>query len=151
MQNAAAHEADEEDLRIPHVRGTAKPAETTTGRSRSVLGPLKELDMTRRMQGWLVTAVLFTLVNAVAAGFAAAESEAMHAGAHVVAMFLGTYAVWRLATRLVRQDGPALVPTDQRLEQLQQSVDVVAIEVERLGEAQRFNAKLDAERAATRR
>ena len=151
MQNAVAHEADEEDLGIPHGCAAAKPVETTAGRSRSVLGPLKELVMTRRMQAWLVTAVLFTLVNAVAAGFAAAEREAMHAAAHLVAMFFGTYAVWRLATRSVRQDGPALVPTDQRLEQLQQSVDVVAIEVERLGEAQRFNAKLDAERAETRR
>ena len=33
---------------------------------------------------------------------------------------------------------------DARMEQLQQSVDAIAIEVERLGEAQRFNAKLAA-------
>ena len=32
-----------------------------------------------------------------------------------------------------------------RLEQLQQSVDAIALEVERIGEAQRFNAKLQAE------
>lgn len=107
--------------------------------------------MTRRLQAWLVTAVLFTLLNAVAAGFAAAGSEAMHAGAHVVGMLLGTYAVWRLAVRSIRQDVPAAGRTDDRLEQLQQSVDVVALEVERLGEAQRFNAKLEAERAEVRR
>ncbi len=33
-----------------------------------------------------------------------------------------------------------------RLEQLQQSVDAIAIEVERLAEAQRYTAKLEAER-----
>jgi hypothetical protein len=33
-----------------------------------------------------------------------------------------------------------------RLEQLQQSVDAIAIEVERLAEAQRYTARLEAER-----
>ena len=35
---------------------------------------------------------------------------------------------------------------DARMEQLQQSVDAIAVEVERIGEAQRFNAKLAAQR-----
>ncbi|MFL5523752.1 MAG: hypothetical protein ACJ8AF_06515 [Gemmatimonadaceae bacterium] len=35
---------------------------------------------------------------------------------------------------------------DQRLDQLQQSVDAIAVEVERIAEAQRFSAKLLAER-----
>jgi uncharacterized protein YlxW (UPF0749 family) len=35
----------------------------------------------------------------------------------------------------------------QQLEQLQQSVDAIAVEVERIAEAQRFSAKLLAERA----
>lgn len=38
---------------------------------------------------------------------------------------------------------------DQRLEQLQQSVDAIAVEVERIAEAQRFSAKLLSERAET--
>jgi len=37
---------------------------------------------------------------------------------------------------------------DERLEHLQQSVDAIAIEVERIAEAQRFSAKLLSERAA---
>jgi hypothetical protein len=37
---------------------------------------------------------------------------------------------------------------DARLEQLQQSVDAIAIEVERIAEAQRFSAKLLAGREA---
>ena len=36
---------------------------------------------------------------------------------------------------------------EQRLDQLQQSVDAIAVEVERIAEAQRFSAKLLAERA----
>ena len=36
--------------------------------------------------------------------------------------------------------------TDVRLEQLQQSIDAIAVEVERIAEAQRFSAKLLAER-----
>ena len=38
---------------------------------------------------------------------------------------------------------------EQRLDQLQQSVDAIAVEVERIAEAQRFAAKLLAERAET--
>ncbi|MEP7064917.1 MAG: hypothetical protein ABI889_02680 [Gemmatimonadota bacterium] len=38
--------------------------------------------------------------------------------------------------------------SDTRLEQLQQSVDAIAIEVERIAEAQRFSAKLLAGREA---
>jgi hypothetical protein len=37
-----------------------------------------------------------------------------------------------------------------QLEQLQQSVDAIAVEVERIAEAQRFSAKLLAERSETR-
>ena len=41
---------------------------------------------------------------------------------------------------------PPPVQQDQRLEHLQQSVDAIAVEVERIAEAQRFSAKLLAER-----
>ena len=41
---------------------------------------------------------------------------------------------------------PLMPPSDDRLEHLQQSVDAIAIEVERIAEAQRFTAKLLAER-----
>ena len=36
---------------------------------------------------------------------------------------------------------------DEQLERLQQSIDAIAIEVERIAEAQRFSAKLISERA----
>jgi len=38
---------------------------------------------------------------------------------------------------------------EQRFDQLQQSVDAFAVEVERIAEAQRFSAKLLAERSET--
>ena len=37
---------------------------------------------------------------------------------------------------------------DQRFDQLQQSVDAIAVEVERIAEAQRFSAKLLAEKSS---
>lgn len=106
--------------------------------------------MTKRIKLWLGAAGLFTLINAVGGGFALAGGEMLHAGTHFVLMVLGTYAVWRLATRDDRILSPAIPLADERLEQLQQSVDVVAIELERLGEAQRYNAKQQAERVDAR-
>ena len=41
---------------------------------------------------------------------------------------------------------PPSTEVSQRLDQLQQSVDAIAIEVERLAEAQRYTARLETER-----
>ena len=52
---------------------------------------------------------------------------------------------------LARRSGPSptmLQADNERLERLQQSVDAIAIEVERIAEAQRFSAKLLSERSA---
>ena len=59
---------------------------------------------------------------------------------------LATVAV--VAVRAVRRTKrlPPPAPQDERLEHLQQSVDAIAIEVERIAEAQRFSAKLAAGR-----
>jgi hypothetical protein len=54
---------------------------------------------------------------------------------------------------VVRGQGPRASTErldDGRLEQLQQSVDAIAVEVERIAEAQRFSAKLLAERGTER-
>lgn len=107
--------------------------------------------MTRRAKGWQVVAAIFGLVNGAGAGFAAAQSEALHAGAHVALGLLGVYVVWWLTARAGRQDVPALSRADERLEQLQQSVDAIAVEVERIGEANRFNVKLQSERTELER
>ena len=44
---------------------------------------------------------------------------------------------------------PNPIHFEQRFDQLQQSLDAIAVEVERIAEAQRFSAKLLAERGET--
>jgi len=103
--------------------------------------------MTRRRKVWLTVATLFTLINIVSVGFAAAAGEGPHAATHVALSLVGAFFMWRLARR-VGEPGMSGAPlANERLDQLQQSVDAVAIEVERIGEAQRFAVKLAAERA----
>jgi hypothetical protein len=55
---------------------------------------------------------------------------------------------WRAARKSPNRELPSPI-YEQRLEQLQQSIDAIAVEVERIAEAQRFSAKLLAERADT--
>jgi hypothetical protein len=92
----------------------------------------------------LVAASLFTFINLGGAGFALAGGEMLHTAAHVVGLVVGAYFMWRLASQ--RQRLPAVEQADERFEHLQQSVDAIALEVERIGEAQRYIAKLAAER-----
>jgi len=74
----------------------------------------------------------------------AAEDAVFGAMATGVFTVLGLVVVWRGIRRFVfRRKTPAaaLVDTSPRLEALQQSVDVIALEMERVSEAQRFLAK----------
>lgn len=63
---------------------------------------------------------------------------------------VGSYASIRATNKIWGKDkGPSPKELDdlrQRMEQLQQSVDSVAVEVERISEGQRFTTKLLAER-----
>ena len=106
--------------------------------------------MTRRSKLWLAVASLFNLINAGGGGYAVALGEQMHAAVHAGLLLIGAFWAWRLATRTDEQDSLGL-PQAARMEQLQQSVDAIAIEVERIGEAQRFTAKLKQERPETDR
>ncbi|HJP59121.1 MAG TPA: hypothetical protein VJ865_03960 [Gemmatimonadaceae bacterium] len=49
----------------------------------------------------------------------------------------------------VSREMPNMLGVQERFDQLQQSVDAIAVEVERIAEAQRFSAKLLAERGET--
>lgn len=107
--------------------------------------------MTRRSILWRVGAAIFTIVNVGGAAYAYAMGETAHATAHVLLLALGgsAYVIWLLASRARRENAtPAQLP-EGRLDYLQQSVDAIALEVERIGEAQRFNEKLRAERGET--
>jgi len=109
--------------------------------------------MSRRAKVWRIVAALFTLINVGGAGWAVAAGEGPHTAIHVVLAILGVYAAWRLTPRPGRDalvgtsaTDPRQLSTDARLEQLQQSMDAVALEVERIGEAQRFSAKVQSGR-----
>ena len=101
--------------------------------------------MSRGRGVWKAAAVVFTVVNLIGIGMAVAAQEQMHTGIHVALSLLGAYAVWRLFDRRAVFEPTTDELAEPRLEALQQSVDAIALEVERIGEAQRFNAKLQAE------
>jgi hypothetical protein len=107
--------------------------------------------MSRRSSIWKAVAVVFTVVNLVGLGMAMAAREQMHSGIHVVLSLLGAYAIWRLSDRGARGEPASDALAEPRLEALQQSVDAIALEVERIGEAQRFHAKLQAEQNESER
>ena len=93
--------------------------------------------MTRRAKIWRVVAVLFLVGNLAGGVVAALDGELLHTGVHAGLLLLGAYLVWRLAPR--HRAIPALSrELDDRLTHLEQSVDAVAIQIERIGEGQRF-------------
>lgn len=97
-----------------------------------------------RFKLWRAAAAAFAILNVGGAGFAIASAEWMHTGVHIALGALGAIGFMTLRSRPASAlaGGP---PTD-RLDQLQQSVDAIALEVERIGEAQRFSAQLMKER-----
>ena len=83
-----------------------------------------------------------------------AEDAVMGAMFGSAAGLIAIYVLWRGFRRFIWKRKPVPAPAAQtvvdqspRLEQLQQSVDVIALEVERISEAQRFLAKVINERA----
>jgi hypothetical protein len=96
---------------------------------------------------WNAALGIFILVNVAGAGFALAMGEQRHAGIHGVLFVVGliAYGALRIVQRgrtqpLAAAQGAAL--PEQRLDYLQQSVDAIALEVERLGETQRYRDKV---------
>jgi hypothetical protein len=104
--------------------------------------------MTRRSKLWRWAAGLFIVINLAGAVGAAAMGERRHYDVHLGLLLLGViaYLVWRAGPRGKGHDLSSKPQADQRLDYLQQSVDALALELERLGEAQRFKDKLPAER-----
>lgn len=105
--------------------------------------------MTRRNKLWRAAAAVFTFINVAGAGWALAMGESTHAMVHV-ALLLAGYVAWLLTAPLRREDvTPAQQLDEGRIEYLQQSVDAIALEVERIGEKQRFSDKLRVEQGKT--
>ena len=109
--------------------------------------------MTRRSKLWTWAAGVYAFINSAGLVFAWARGEEMHAMTHLFLLLLGVAGLvgWRLARRGMPQDVPQaqLAAEQQRLEYLQQSVDAMALELERVGEAQRFADKLRVEKGET--
>ena len=115
--------------------------------------------MIRRAKLWRAAAVLFGLINLGGMGLALAMDEMMHAMAHVFLLFvgLGAYLLWKMVTTWAtgepgdQRSQASQLPSsgrgsppmlgDQRMEYMQRSIDALALEVERIGEAQRFRDK----------
>jgi hypothetical protein len=108
--------------------------------------------MSGRSKVWRAAAIVFVAINLGGAVFAAVEGELLHTCAHVLLLIPGTY----LAARLFRRGsgggeastGAGSDAMAARLQNLEQSVDAVAIEIERIGEGQRFMTRVFGERAA---
>ena len=106
--------------------------------------------MTKRPKVWFVVAVLFVVVNLGGAVYALGMRELPHAALHVALLLPGAYVVRRLARRAWGQrndqaDGADMLAQPEytdRLSHLEQSLDAVAIEIERVGEGQRFMARV---------
>ena len=104
-------------------------------------------------RAWIVVASLISLVNLVAVWFAAQPGEPWHATAHALLALLFGLGAQRLALRDKRSADAGAV-TRQELEgrlatesnQVARAVDAIAVEVERIGEGQRFLTKLLKER-----
>ena len=107
--------------------------------------------MKRHPKRWLIGISVFTLINVVGAPFAFMSGEPLHGMAHVLLALAGAYFVVRLAPRARQQQVLDSQPAEAQLDRLQQSLDSMAIEVERIGEAQRFMTKIAAERAEAAR
>jgi hypothetical protein len=96
--------------------------------------------MASRRRVWRAAAAAFIAINFAGGIYAAVVGEPMHAAVHAVLLVLGiaVYSVLRV------RPADAEVPreTAERLKHLEQSVDALAIGVERVGEAQRYQTKI---------
>ena len=104
--------------------------------------------MTRRAKLWWAGAAVYAIVNILGFAYAAVNREGPHAVTHAVLLLVGAVVAWAVTLRARRRESmnPSLPPAQERLDTLQQSVDAIAIELERLGEAQRYRDKLEAQR-----
>ena len=111
--------------------------------------------MKRRFTIGLVLAVLFTLVNIGGGVYAGLMGEVRHAGLHAALALAGVYVTWLVIARRrfagaageLAAAGSASPELASRLTSLEQSLDAIAVEVERVGEGQRFMTRLFTERS----
>jgi len=104
--------------------------------------------MSRRSILWRVGVTAFIFINLAGAAYAAVMGELLHASVHV-ALLLAVYPATEFAARRRERNRPDVQLASTQIDSLQQSVDTLALNVERMGESQRFIDKLRAEKDET--
>lgn len=99
--------------------------------------------MTRRFKAWMAVGAAFASLNFLGGLVAAADGEAMHSGVHGGLTLVTLFVMWWFVDLNRRRRETTTVqalPTvvGDRLARLEQAVDAMAIEIERIGEGQRF-------------
>jgi len=106
--------------------------------------------MNLRSRIWGIGAGVFGIVNLLGALLAQRMGERVHTDVHLILFLVSAlvYVAWRTVTRGRRGEAPlSAAAADPQVAYLQQSIDALALEVERLGEAQRAREKLQGERS----
>ena len=96
-------------------------------------------------RAWIPVAWLLSLANLGAVWFAALPGEPWHASIHAALAVLLAVGAQRLMARRASLGAEAAIG-ESREERLEQAIDAIALELERVGEGQRFVAKVLAER-----
>ena len=97
-------------------------------------------------RAWIPIAWLLSVANVGAVWFAALPAEPWHATAHALASVLFAVGAERLMARRRLSSGDGeLTIGDERMNRLEEAIESIAVEVERVGEGQRFVTKLLAE------
>ena len=90
---------------------------------------------------WNAVLVLLSAANVVSVWFAARPGEPWHATIHAgLALGFGLWAQRRMSRE--RGDPGRTDLADERLERIERAIEAVAIEVERIGEMERFARKI---------
>jgi hypothetical protein len=94
-------------------------------------------------RAWIPIAWLLSLANVGAVWFAALPGEPWHATTHALLAVLCAVGGGHLMTRRL----PSAID-ESRVDRLQQGIDVIALEVERISEGQRYTTKILTEKLA---
>jgi hypothetical protein len=113
-----------------------------TSRCVSIQRSHPEALMWFKHRAWIPVAWLLSAANLGAVWFAAVPAEPLHATTHALFAVLLALGARHLMTR---QQQPQPVD-DSRLERLQEGMDVIALEIERISEGQRYVTRILNER-----
>jgi hypothetical protein len=106
--------------------------------------------MTKVSKPWKIAGFLFVVVNVGGAIYGLSMGDWMHAFGHVAAL-AGGFVAWQFFAHRNDDTEPVSdVSPEARIDSLQNAVDSIALNVERIGEAQRYQEKLIRERTGSR-